>query len=180
MRTRTSLIEAIATYHSNYKDELAFKDRFLKLLDHPRAFFRDHLPGHITASSWIIDRAKKLVLLTHHAKLNRWLQPGGHADGEEDTVSVALREAREETGLTSLRLMSSDIFDMDIHSIPGRKDFPQHDHYDIRYLFEANTEEAIIISEESHELAWIRFEELPQKTASNLSILRMAGKTVGS
>lgn len=178
LRHRTLLIEAITNYHSHFTEELAFKDRFLKLLDHPRAFFRDHLPGHITASSWIVDPTKKFALLTHHAKLNRWLQPGGHADGEEDVVSVALREGCEETGLTSLRLISPRIFDIDIHPIPARNDFPQHDHYDIRCLFEAGMEEKVIISQESHELAWVHFDDLPEKTANNLSILRMAGKTV--
>lgn len=176
MRNRTSLIGEIASYHSNYEEELPFKDRFLKLLGHPRAFFRDHLPGHITGSAWIVDPSRKFALLTHHAKLNRWLQPGGHADGEEDVVSVALREAREETGLTSLRLISHGIFDLDIHSIPGRNDFPQHDHYDIRCLFEAGMGEQTIISEESHELAWIHVDDLPEKTRNNASILRMARK----
>ena len=173
---RNKLIVQIGSYDSIYAEELAFKVRFLKLLEHPRAFFRDHLPGHITASAWIVDSTRTFALLTHHAKLNRWLQPGGHADGDENTITVASREAFEETGLTSLRLISQQIFDLDIHPIPERKGVPRHDHYDLRYLFEANKAEAFSISEESHDLAWIPVKQLSEKTECNESILRMAEK----
>jgi 8-oxo-dGTP pyrophosphatase MutT (NUDIX family) len=176
---RSSLIHRIESYVPGDAEELAFRMRFLKLLDHPRSFFRDHLPGHITASSWIIDSSKTFALLTHHAKLNRWLQPGGHADGDEDTLAVAHREASEETGLRSLRSISPAIFDLDIHPIPERGEFPRHDHYDIRYLFEADKTEPLIISDESHDLAWIPLAQLAKKTAGNKSILRMSEKIRG-
>lgn len=176
MPHRDLLIQSIHQYQPDSRDEIAFRKRFLELLEHPRAFFRDNLPGHITASSWIVDKDRKFALLTHHAKLNRWLQPGGHADGQEDIVAVAQREAYEETGLTSLQLMLPEIFDLDIHPIPGRKDFPAHYHYDIRFLFQANIDESIAMSGESHDLAWIPNDEIPRKTANNISILRMAQK----
>lgn len=176
MSNRSSLIFSIQRYDPDSRDEILFKKQFLELLEHPRAFFRDHLPGHITASSWIIDRDRNFALLTHHAKLNRWLQPGGHADGHEDVVAVAQREAYEETGLTSLHLILPEIFDLDIHLIPARRDFPEHYHYDIRFLFQASKEESINISEESRDLAWIPNTEIPRKTANNISILRMAQK----
>lgn len=176
MLYRSSLIQSISRYNPDSRDETSFKKQFLELLEHPRAFFRDHLPGHITASSWIIDRDHQFALLTHHAKLNRWLQPGGHADGQEDVLAVAQREAYEETGLTSLQVISTGIFDLDIHIIPARKDFPEHYHYDIRFLFQGNKEESFTISEESRELAWIPNNEVPRKTGNNVSILRMAQK----
>lgn len=178
MPYRNSLIRSLAEYQSAYSDELVFRKQFLALLEHPRAFHRDHLPGHITASSWIIDRTGQYTLLTHHAKLNRWLQPGGHADGQEDVMAVAQREAYEETGLTSLAPVTPAIFDIDIHSIPARPDFPEHLHYDIRFLLKANMEEAVTITEESHDLAWISNRDIPQKTGNNLSILRMAEKVM--
>ncbi len=171
-----SLLHSIHHYQTPYQEEIKLKDRFVDLLAHPRAFFRDHLPGHITASSWIIDHTGGYALLTHHAKLNRWLQPGGHADGEENVVSVAQREANEETGLTSLQLILPGIFDLDIHPIPARKDFPQHDHYDIRFLIQGNKNENFIISDESKDLKWIPIIEIAKKTQNNLSILRMAAK----
>lgn len=176
MSNRRALITSLQSYHSNSRDEITFRKQFLELLEHPRAFFRDHMPGHITASSWIIDRSRKFALLTHHAKLNRWLQPGGHADGHEDVLAVAQREAYEETGLTSLHLLQPGIFDLDIHLIPARQDFPEHYHYDVRFLFEASKDESITISEESRALGWIANEDVPRKTGNNVSILRMAQK----
>ena len=176
MTDRAKLITALKDYHSDYTAEIEFKKQFLKLLDHPRAFFRDHLPGHITGSAWIIDHSGQFTLLTHHAKLNRWLQPGGHADGEENVVNVAFREATEETGLTSLKLALHSIFDIDIHPIPARPEFPQHDHYDIRFLFQASRDDDFQITEESHDLAWKKISDLPELTGNNASILRMAEK----
>jgi 8-oxo-dGTP pyrophosphatase MutT (NUDIX family) len=176
MHTREALISALKTYQSDFAEEATFKTRFLDLLIHPRAFYRDHLPGHITCSAFIIDASRKLTLLTHHAKLNRWLQPGGHADGEEDIVGVARREAHEETGLQGITLLQKEIFDIDIHVIPPRNDFPEHHHYDIRFLFEASALEPLHVTDESHELAWKKLNELSDVTQNNKSMLRMAKK----
>lgn len=176
MSTRESLQSTLKKYHSSYSEETAFTKQFLTLLENPRCFFRDHLPGHITGSSWIVDESKKFVLLTHHAKLNRWLQPGGHADGDEDVIAVATREAEEETGLKSIRLLSKEIFDIDIHPIPARKDFPHHDHYDIRFLFEVSKDEPFTITEESNDLKWIHIDDLSKVTHNNISMMRMAEK----
>ena len=177
MSNRESLVRSIADYHTAYPEEHLFKKQFLELLENPRAFFRDNLPGHITASSWIVDRVRQYALLTHHAKLGKWLQPGGHADGQEDVLAVSQREAYEETGLTSLTPLSTAIFDLDIHPIPERAGFPAHLHYDIRFVFEARIEEAFTISNESHDLAWISVEEIGLKTGQNTSILRMTEKS---
>jgi 8-oxo-dGTP pyrophosphatase MutT (NUDIX family) len=171
-----SLIQLLRDYKSPYEAEQNFKTRFIELLSHPRAFFRDHPPGHMTASSWIVDATRKFVLLTHHAKLNRWLQPGGHADGEQDLVAVARKEAMEETGLTSLTLLSPEIYDIDIHVIPGRNEFPEHLHYDVRFLFEADKDDRLIISGESHNLAWIPVADIAARSQNNQSMIRMAEK----
>jgi 8-oxo-dGTP pyrophosphatase MutT (NUDIX family) len=176
MQSSASLIKAIEAYKTSYAEEFAFIEKFLRLLNHPRAFQRDHLPGHITGSAWIIDSQNKFVLLTHHAKLNRWLQPGGHADGDEDIIRVASREADEETGLKSLTLLSNEIFDLDIHTIPARKDFPDHLHFDIRILFHASMDEALILTEESHELKWFPLTAIEAISANNRSMMRMAEK----
>lgn len=176
MFTREKLIEALHRYHSDFPEERDFREAFLSLLQHPRCFFRDHMPGHITASAWIIDEQSEFVLLTLHAKLNRWLQPGGHADGDEDVLGVALREAQEETGLKELRPLQESVFDIDVHTIPARKDLPEHLHYDVRFLFRASREEPLIVTSESHALAWKHVSDLPQVTANNDSMLRMAAK----
>jgi len=115
--------------------------------------------------------------LVHHKKLDRWLQPGGHADGDEDVVRVASKEAEEETGLQSLRLVNSQIFDIDIHLIPRHKDVKAHFHHDIRFLFTADRSEQLVLSEESNELRWIPIEEVGFYTKNNRSIHRMILKT---
>jgi 8-oxo-dGTP pyrophosphatase MutT (NUDIX family) len=156
--------------------ELVFKDQFIELLKHPRAYHRDHLPGHITGSAWVLNQDRTKVLLVHHAKLNRWLQPGGHADGDDNVVAVALRELEEETGVEGVTPLVPGIFDLDIHPIPTRKDFPQHDHYDVRYAFMASDQEPLRVSEESHAVQWVLLSELDRFTDSE-SVHRMARKS---
>ncbi len=133
--------------------------------------------GHLTGSAWIVDRERKRTLLTHHFKLNKWLQLGGHADGELDLRAVALREAREESGLTRLRVVSEAIFDVDRHLIPARKSDPDHWHYDIRFLIEADPAEPLVVTDESHDLAWIEIARMADYNAEE-SMLRMARKTL--
>ena len=173
---RRSLIDLLRVYDSGFDVEKIYAAQLLDLLQHPRAFQRDHLPGHITGSSWIVDHSRNFVLLVHHGTLNKWLQPGGHADGEEDVLNVALREAEEETGLREFKILKQNIFDIDIHPIPERAGFPDHLHYDIRFLFEADKNHKIIISEESHDVAWVEASKLQELTDGNLSIMRMVEK----
>lgn len=173
--TRIALQQALTNYQSAYSAESIFIPSFLFLLEAEACYLRTHLPGHITGSAWIVDASREHVLLTHHAKLNKWLQPGGHADGDENVLNVALREAEEETGVKNFTLLQEGIFDIDIHPIPERKDFGAHDHYDIRFLLQANKEEALIITEESHDLAWIKIADLSRYNES-LSLQRMAEK----
>ncbi|MEI9918310.1 MAG: NUDIX hydrolase [Bacteroidota bacterium] len=176
MLTRASLLTALRNYKTVYEEGRAFVPRFIELLQHPDAFQRTHLPGHITGSSWIINNDGTKVLLVKHAALHKWLQPGGHADGDENVLRVATREANEETGLMKLSC-DGKIFDIDIHSIPAKKDlsFPQHDHYDVRFLFRANENDALKISDESTDLKWIELENL-QNFNSETSILRLRSK----
>jgi len=173
---RDFLIRSFQSYQTSFQEEQKFVASFLELLNHQDCFQRTHLPGHITGSSWIINSDRTKALLVHHAKLNKWVQPGGHADGEENILNVALREAEEETGLTKLE-PKQNIFDVDIHLIPARKDFPEHYHYDIRFLVEANEEERIVVSDESHDVKWISFSELENFTKER-SVLRMKDKLV--
>lgn len=173
---RNHLLEELQAYKTPDPVEQEFVDRFLALLQHPDAFQRTHLPGHITGSAWITDASGHQVLLTHHAKLNRWLQPGGHADGDENVVRVATREAIEETGLEGIQLADHKIFDIDIHTIPKRGNMPEHFHYDIRYLFTADPNVPLVVTEESHALSWVKQEDLERTTGANDSMLRMARK----
>ncbi len=175
--TRTSLLDQLKNYSTKYSEELVYVARFIELLQHPDAYQRHHLPGHITGSAWIVDPEHTAALFVHHAKLNKWLQPGGHSDGDENTLAVALREAQEETGVMNFEIPDQSFFDLDIHPIPERKDMPAHDHYDVRFLFYASRSETIIVSEESHDVQWIAFEDIAEKSGNNASLLRMLEKT---
>lgn len=175
MMDRSSIVKELTSYSSNYPEEQKFVPAFLELLKQERCFERDHLPGHITGSAWIVNKDHSKVLLVHHAKLNRWLQPGGHADGEENVLNVSLREADEETGVKDFKVLNDHIFDLDIHTIPARKDFPEHLHYDIRFLIEANDNDLIVVSEESHDVKWIALKEL-ENFNDESSILRLKKK----
>ena len=94
--------------------------------------------------------------MTHHKKLNKWLQLGGHSDGDPDTWKVALREATEESGIDNIAFVTRQIFDIDIHTIPEnlKKNEPEHKHYDVRFLLKAPTED-FVVSEESNFLKWV-------------------------
>lgn len=143
---------------------------------HPDCLWRTCLDGHLTASAWVIDPARARTLLTHHHKLDRWLQLGGHVDGEANLLAAALREVREESGLVNLRPRGAEIFDVDRHRIPARGTEPEHWHFDVRFLIEADPTERLAVSSESKELAWVPLEDVGQLNASE-SLARMVRKT---
>jgi len=119
------------------------------------ALHRSCRPGHLTASAAIVDAGTQRTLLIHHAKLEKWLQPGGHADGDGDLGMVALKEAQEETGLTDLQLITPAI-DLDIHTIPERGNDPTHLHYDVRFLVLTQGEPAPAHNHEATDARWMR------------------------
>lgn len=143
----------------------------------PHVFERAHPPGHFTASCWLLSPDRRRVLLTQHKKLGRWLQLGGHADGDPDLVAVALREAQEESGLTCLDADRIDpaIFDLDAHEIPARANEPAHIHWDVRFVIYASSEQ-FNVSHESDALAWVEIAELAEQENVDPSLQRMARK----
>lgn len=176
MSDREKLLIGLKRYIPFDSHEKEMVGKVISLIEStPDCFHKNCFPAHITASAWIIDNGLTHLLFTHHKKLNKWLQLGGHADGEENLVNAATREAMEESGLKSVRLAAPDIFDVDVHEIPARKDTPAHYHYDVRYLFKADKDEPLIVSDESHDLKWLDITEVPQYN-SDQSILRMLQK----
>lgn len=139
-------------------------------------FERNCHPYHFTASAWIVDKERKNTLLIFHKKLQIWIQPGGHADGETNLSEVAFKEAQEETGLKSLRLTSETIFDFDITPIPAFKDSPAHSHLDARYVIEADKNEPITESDETAGAKWFSIKNISDDI-TDAGILRMAQKT---
>lgn len=174
---KNTLKNQLEVYRTPYEEEAAFIDDFIDLTVDPLAFKRERLEGHFTASSWIVNKKRTHTLLTLHRKLGRWLQLGGHADGNENLLEVALKEAEEESGLTSLKLVEESIFDIDKHIIPQRPHVPEHFHFDVRYLIEADINEPLKMSDESISLAWIAFDSVVDMIGYNPSILRMLDKT---
>jgi 8-oxo-dGTP pyrophosphatase MutT (NUDIX family) len=139
------------------------------------AAVRESADAHLTGSAWLVSADGARVLLTHHRKLERWLQLGGHADGDADLARVALREAEEESGLPDL-VVEPAIFDLDRHRIPARGDVAAHWHYDVRYVVRACGSEDFVVSAESHALAWRSIGELAHDGSSDESLRRMALK----
>lgn len=170
------LVAAFGVYERAWPDEGEIAAAFRALLDDADdPFLRERLAGHYTASAWLVDAAGERLLMTHHRKLDRWLQLGGHADGDRDLARVALREAGEESGLTGLVVLP-EIFDLDRHWIPGRADVPGHWHYDVRYVVRTTGNAHFVVSDESHALAWREIAGLMDEPGLDPSIARMARK----
>jgi len=131
------------------------RDAMLSFLDlYPRdAHLRTCVEGHLTASALVIDESRGKALLTFHKKLERWLQLGGHCDGDANLPGAALRESAEESGIDGLAIDPAPI-DLDVHLIPARKNEPAHLHLDTRFLVYAPAGARESLSEESHSLGW--------------------------
>jgi 8-oxo-dGTP pyrophosphatase MutT (NUDIX family) len=173
---RDPLLSLLAAYKPEPGDEhKMLLQTFEFVTENPECFERTLKIGHVTASGWVVSKEREQVLLMHHQKLDRWFQPGGHCDGDPDVVSVAKKEIEEETGLTNVKLVEGGIFDVDIHLIPSNREFPAHYHYDVRFLFEGDTKEKLIINSESKDVKWVALGEVHNLNDSD-SILRMVRK----
>ena len=175
---RQDLLDKLRRYTPINPAEIESRRRIIQFVEStPECFNRSHLPGHITGSAWLIDESAGRVLLTHHRKLDKWLQLGGHCDGDADVLNVALKEAVEESGIADITAVSSDIFDLDVHPIPARGDVAEHLHYDIRFLCRIHGDHTYLISDESHELAWLTPDAILDMHVGQ-SILRMREKWI--
>ena len=175
--SRQPLLTLLADYPGSYPAESETAARYISFVEENRDCFNRSLTvGHVTGSAFILDSACERVLLTHHRKLGRWLQPGGHADGQSNVAAVGLKEAREETGLEDIIFHVPGLLDVDIHAIPARGNEAEHLHYDCRFLLRSNGSDAFVVSDESNDLAWVKFGDILQYT-NEASILRMLDKT---
>ena len=157
---RAPLLARLEEYLVRYPDERLSVDHVIQFVRANRdCFERTCVPGHVTGSAWILSPDRRAFLLAHHAKLDRWLQCGGHSDGDPDSAAVALREAREESGLEELAFAQRDsngplVFDVDVHVFPARGTEPAHLHHDVRFLLLAAPGEEPRVSSESYALRW--------------------------
>ncbi|HWL95608.1 MAG TPA: NUDIX hydrolase [Phycisphaerae bacterium] len=172
---RRALLQKLSQYSAIDAADASNRDRIAHFVsENEDCFERSLLIGHVTGSGWLVNPPRERVLLTHHRKLNKWLQLGGHADGDADVLRVALREAEEESGLTGIVALSDGIFDLDVHLIPEREGVPEHVHYDVRFLLQADGDD-FVTSAESHELRWFTAAELSAMPIGR-SVLRMQSK----
>ena len=178
MNSRLPLISLLRTHLQRSIDtrEKVMTETILAFVqDNADCAERSKYSGHLTGSAWIIDPTHTQALLCHHKNLNKWLQLGGHADGDLNLLAVALREAREESGLLFFKVLSQEIYDVDIHLIPARAEQAEHWHYDIRFLLETDTHAPLIVSAESNALAWVPLEKIREYSEEE-SLLRMCRK----
>ena len=142
--------------------------------DEADALSDDHyVPGHVTASAFVVDKRHARLLLIHHGKLRVWLQPGGHVDPGEDVLVAAIREVEEETGIGAVPL-DGGLFDVDVHAIPANGGRPPHNHYDVRFLLEA-TNEDFTDSDEVLGVRWVTFDDVAALSTDD-SVMRPTAK----
>jgi 8-oxo-dGTP pyrophosphatase MutT (NUDIX family) len=185
---RRPLLDMLARYRTAFPLEGNVVDRVCALVEeHADCFLRTCRPGHITGAAWILSADRRRSLLTHHRKLDRWLQLGGHADGQWQVEEVALREAREESGMATFDFVPIDgqliPLDVDVHEIPARYNDAgyvvedAHEHYDVRFLLVAHPNQRTFLSDESHDIGWFTPDEVLRLTEEE-SLLRMLRKTL--
>ena len=171
---RSQILETLATYNIAYPHEKETVQRFESFIKETPLCFERYELGHITGSSFVLSPDQSSVLLALHAKLNRWLQLGGHADGCSRVEDVAFREAFEESGIEELSFFTPHPIDLDIHEIPEHKGLKAHLHYDVRFLFIAN-QNSFVCSNESLELKWVPLDNF-HLYCSEPSLLRAVEK----
>ncbi len=176
---RKKLLSLLKQYKPYDACEAEVKDRLVDFVKSTKScfdnFFRE---GHITASAWVLDKENKKVGLVLHKLFKRWLQPGGHSDGNPDTPQEALREAQEEFGIEGLRLDSENIFDIDIHLIKEdkKRDLGEHYHFDVRFLVTGDSNVPPKVSDEVTDVRWVKLADVI-KLNSEEAFKRMIYKT---
>ena len=182
--TREKLIENIKNYKPfNEQEEM---DKFLILdwiMKNENAFSRENTVAHMTASAWVVNKDRNKVLMVYHNIYNSWSWLGGHADGEMDLLAVALREVKEEAGITNVHPVSEEIFSMESLTVDGHvkksRYVSSHLHLNITYLLEADSEECVSIkADENSGVAWFTPEEALQKSTEPWFVERVYKKLI--
>lgn len=176
---KLEILVLLGQHSTKFEEEKTFLTQTIDFVSRTEHFWqRSTQKGHLTGSAWVLSADGESVLLLHHAKLDRWLQPGGHVDDTDDSLAeTARREAMEECGIVELALHTAAIFDLDVHEIPARGNEPAHFHFDLRFLF--SVPETVEIQRnllETKAIAWVRLEALSSETTPQ-SLRRMAIKT---
>lgn len=162
--------QIISDYQPEDDIEAAEKASFLQFIDAfgDKAFARENLPGHFSASAWVVNPARDKVLMIFHNMFNSWAWIGGHADGVQNLQFVAVKEMQEETGVENVRPLLNMPLDINVLSVSNHvkkgKFVPRHLHYNVVYLFEADETVPLRIKpDENSGVAWIKLEEIPER-----------------
>lgn len=176
MSGRSQLLRLLRAHTPWDGREAAMLSRIIAFVEtREECFERTLLEGHVTGSAWVVNPERTHALLVHHRRLDRWLQPGGHCDGNPDVLATALREVLEETGIAA-QPVTPAVFDVDAHDIPARGAEPAHVHYDIRFLAEAPLSEQPVVSPESRDVRWVPLGGILRMDIDE-SVLRLVRKT---
>ena len=177
-----SVYEDIARYEPFNEQEMRDKAVILRFLEeNDDAFLRENLIAHMTASAWVVNPRRDKVLMVYHRIYDSWSWTGGHADGEEDLLAVALREVTEETGVTHVRPVSKDIFSLETLTVDGHEKrgeyVPSHLHLNLTYLLEADDTEALRVCEDENKgVAWFGLDEALRASTEPWFVKRIYGK----
>ena len=172
---RKTLLELLERYIPT-EEEIANKAKIIAFVkDNPNCFERSLETGHITSSAWLLNQNGDKALLTHHKKLNAWLQLGGHCDGDPNILNVAIKEAQEESGMKAITAIMDSIFDLDVHFIRTNSKEMGHYHYDLCFLLQAQKSDELTPNDESNELRWIS-KDIKALPTGERAVLRMFEK----
>lgn len=173
---RFDLLEQLEAYEPTSGEEMS-RDRLITALREPGDPFSRYRfdPGHVTAGGIVLSPDGAAVLLIHHRRLGRWIEPGGHIDPADESVfAAALREVVEETGAQGLERLGTGIFDVDAHPIPSGRSEPPHTHFNVAYAMRAASHELTIASEVL-DARWQQLDEVATVT-SDRAVVRAATK----
>ena len=177
-----SIYDEIARYEPFNEQEARDKAVILRFLEQNNdAFLRENLIAHMTASAWVVNHKRDRVLMVYHKIYDSWSWTGGHADGETDLLSVALREVTEETGVTHVRPVSGEIFSLETLTVDGHEKrgqyVPSHLHLNVTYLLEADDAEPLRICEDENKgVAWFGLDEALRASTEPWFVMRIYGK----
>lgn len=165
-----NLKEQIENYKPYNEQEEKDKETMLKYINtFDDVLTRNNEFGHFTASSWAVNKQRTKVLMIYHNIYKSWAWTGGHADGEENLLNVAIRELKEETGVKNVKVLNNDIFSIEIICVDGHvkreKYVSSHVHLNVTYLLEVDEEETLKIKEDENSgVKWVNIEDVEKVT----------------
>lgn len=178
------IVRSIAAYEPINEQEQWDKELILRFIDeNDDAFCRENMTAHMTASAWVVNPNRDKVLMVYHRIFDSWSWTGGHADGERDLLSVALREVAEETGVKHIRPVTEDIFSLEILTVDGHEKHgqyvPSHLHMNVTYLVEAEDTQALKIRpDENSGVRWFTPEEALEASTEPWFVERIYKKLI--